>query len=60
MPVWRNGSRGRLKIYFKQLSAGSSPVTGNRKKRGQSLSFFLSVTGLEVATMKLYLLIISY
>jgi hypothetical protein len=35
LPVWRNGSRGRLKIYFKQLSAGSSPVTG---KKGQKSS----------------------
>lgn len=29
MPMWRNGRRGRLKIYFRQLSAGSSPVVGN-------------------------------
>ena len=40
MPVWRNGSRGRLKIYFKQLSAGSSPVTGKSSLLG---AFFLPV-----------------
>lgn len=40
MPVWRNGSRGRLKIYFKQLSAGSSPVTGKNEKGEAFLPLF--------------------
>ena len=30
--MWWNGRRGRLKIYFRQLSAGSSPVIGNLRK----------------------------
>ncbi len=29
MPMWRNGRRGRLKIYSWQQGAGSSPVIGN-------------------------------
>lgn len=29
MPVWRNGRRGRLKIYSGQPGAGSSPAIGN-------------------------------
>lgn len=28
MPVWRNGRRGRLKIYSGQPGAGSSPAIG--------------------------------
>ncbi len=36
--MWRNGRRGRLKIYSRQRGAGSSPVIGNR---GGNPSFFL-------------------
>ena len=28
MPVWRNGRRDRLKIYYQQWCEGSSPLTG--------------------------------
>lgn len=35
MPMWRNGRRGRLKIYSWQRGAGSSPAIG--KFTGQTL-----------------------
>lgn len=46
-PVWRNGRRGRLKIYSRQLGAGSSPVTGNSPDKLSSKRIcpvFLSAT----------------
>lgn len=27
-PAWRNGRRGRLKIYYSQGCMGSSPIAG--------------------------------
>lgn len=42
MPMWRNGRRGRLKIYSWQQGAGSSPVIGNSPNvLKETFGFFL-------------------
>lgn len=40
MPMWRNGRRGRLKIYSWQQGAGSSPVIGNLTEWFLIIRFF--------------------
>ena len=40
MPMWRNGRRGRLKIFFGQPSAGSSPVIGTLNRIVLTIRFF--------------------
>ncbi len=53
MPMWRNGRRGRLKIYSRQLGAGSNPVIGTSldtfPKGKCPLSFYKSLAALQIA-----------
>ncbi len=55
MPMWRNGRRGRLKIYSRQLGAGSNPVIGTSldtfPKGKCPLSFYKSLAWEVIASI---------
>ncbi|MDF2550642.1 MAG: hypothetical protein K0S07_1709 [Chlamydiales bacterium] len=50
-PMWRNGRRGRLKIYSWRQGAGSSPVIGKKKEVPFYRHFFYPLNNRLFAAM---------